>query len=247
MSETLKDIRNQVKDDLGLGQADWVDNDVLDVYIRRAVRKAHREIMKTYEDYFLSTSPVELLGATTHLEYPGDCYANKIRTIIFTNAPIGASGTYVIEIKKFKSISSTVVGNIFNIDNNQSYKTRWIPITSTEDISDGAGGTYKSPVNRMELMPSATTDDGHVEIRYIRKPIDLVKDEDVCDIPEFTDYVVAKTKALYYADDGDQNYIIADKEAKEIWKDMVDTLSNMVLDEDTEILLDTGFYEDSIA
>ena len=240
--DTLGDIRDNLKDDLGLGQKDWLTNDELNAYIRRAVRNVHADILTMYEDYFLDFSTVEVAGNSSFIEYPENCYANKIRTVVFTNAPVGSAGSYTTKITSFKDITKTEEYNIL-IDTPTSSPVRyWIPHSSTKTV-----GEVKSPVRQMKLVPSAIVDDGHAVIWYIRKPIHLENDEDVCDIPEFTDYVLALAKKLYYAQDGDANYAIADKEAKEYKKLMQRTLSNMALDENTEMLQDNDFYNSSIA
>lgn len=240
--DTLADIRQNMKDDLGLAQKDWLTNDELDTYIRRAVRSIHAEILSMYEDYFLDFEKKELLGGSDTIAYPDMCYANKIRTVVFTDAPVGEKGVYVCKINSFKDITRMTEYDML-MDNPSSYKTRsWIPQSTTE-VVDGA----TVPVRQMKLVPSAIDDDGHVVIWYIRKSISLVNDNDICDIPEFTDYVLALAKKLYYAQDGDANFTIAKSESDEQQRLMHRTLSNMKLDENDELRQDDDFYSHSMA
>lgn len=239
---TLGEIRDAMKDDLGLGQKDWIENEELDAYIRRAIRAIHAEIITLYEDYFLDFVTVEVLGNSDSISYPVNCFANKIRTIVFTNAPVGSSGTYTTKINSFKNITKTEEYNILMDTPSASPIRYWIPHSTTETV-----GGVTSPVRKMKLVPKAIEDDGHVVMWYIRKPANLVNDDDVCDIPEFADYVLAKAKQLYYTQDGDENYVIASNDVAGYKKLMERTLSNMRLDENTELEQDDDFYSVSRA
>ena len=73
-----------------------------------------------------------------------------------------------------------------------------------------------------------------------------MNDTDVCDIPEFVDYVIQVAKAKYQSIDGDPRYSVDKAEERELEKSMIDTLSNMKDDENNEVVADFSHYRDSV-
>ena len=223
---TLKDIRDRLKDELDMVEEQWLDDPDLDRIINSAVQKAGRKIITIYEDYFLSSYSVEISATDNMVDYPPNIYANKMR-----NMTLIVDG-YATEIKPVRNLASSIAYNSLYGSTEGAVARQWLPYDAEDN-------------RKIRLMPDAGTA-GRIEMWYIREPKRLVLDTDVCDIPEFVDYVVQESKARYQAIDGDPRYAADKAESLELEKSMIDTLSNMKDDENNEVLVDLSFYEDSI-
>jgi hypothetical protein len=72
----------------------------------------------------------------------------------------------------------------------------------------------------------------------------MVDDTSICDIPEFTSFVIQWMKMRCYEKEGDPRFEGAAGLVQQQRKQMIDTLTNMVPDGDNEVEMDTSFYED---
>lgn len=232
MSKTLKDIRDQLKDELDMVEEQWLDDPALDRMINSAIAKANRKILTIYEDYFLSNHSVEIASGDSLVDYPADIYANKIRNITYVNAPIGGNGSVAIEVKPVRRLKDAVAYNALHGDVGGQYSRSWLPY----DAED---------TRKIKLMPE-TGVSGRLDMWYIREAKKLVNDTDVCDIDEFADYVVQVAKVAFYRYDGDPRYREEKGEELELEKSMVDTLTNMKDDENNEVVADLSFYRDCL-
>jgi hypothetical protein len=99
---------------------------------------------------------------------------------------------------------------------------------------------------KIELFPtSRETNNSCITIRYIRKAKQLVDDTDVCDIPEFENFVIlfARYECLK-KEIGNPLLQITKAELEAERRLMVETLTAMVPDNDNEINPDLRFYRD---
>ena len=222
---TLKEIRDQIIEDLDLSEEYWKDEGDLNALINRAIRTAHRKIITIYEDYFLAPYVISIPADTAILDYPTDIYANKVKSILFYD---GASSVEITRVKRFAS--TLMLDN--HITSNTIYR-KWLPV-------DAAATGMK-----IKLLPSLGNA-GQITIWYIRDAKKLVNDSDICDIPEFSDYVIQLTKKMYYQEDADPRYTLEAQEALVLEKEMIDTLTNMTVDNDDTILQDNSHYEESV-
>jgi hypothetical protein len=99
---------------------------------------------------------------------------------------------------------------------------------------------------KIQLFPTIART-GTLLVWYIRNAKILVNDSDICDIDEFSDFIVQATKTQAYLKDGDMR---ADdsKNLEEQYKiDMINTLEDMIVDdEDDKLYVDTSFYKESV-
>lgn len=232
MTSTLKDIRDRLKDELDLVEETWLEDDQFDRIINSSIQKAGRKILTIYEDYFLSDYSVDIGGTDNLVDYPSDIYANKIRNITYVNAPVGERGTVALEVKPVRRLKDAVAYDALYGDQGSNYSRRWIPYDSASQ-------------RKIRLIPE-TGQAGRLDMWYIREAKKLVNDTDVCDIPEFVDYVVQVSKANYYRLDGDPRYREEKAEELELEKSLFDTLSNMKDDENNEVVPDLSFYRDCL-
>ena len=223
---TLLEIRDRLKDDLDLHEEHWKNDGQLNDLINKSVRKAFRKIIAIHEDYFLSQANVVITAVENEIDYPSNIYANKIKSIHFL------WNNSAVEIKPVRRFDSTIMLSSIVSDNSSPYRN-WLAI---DDLTDG---------KKIKLFP-ATGYAGTLSLWYIREPRLLVDDTDVCDIDEFTEFVVQCTKAAYYALDGDPRYQIEKMEEKELERDLINTLTNMTIGNDDTVVADYSHYEDSV-
>jgi hypothetical protein len=228
---TLKQIRDQVIDDLDLEEEVWVDDSELNTWINEAQKQAEAQIHTLYEDYFLvEADPVAIVAAQNTVDYPSDIYANKIRKIIFADGLGTETATH--EVKRVKNLIDGKSMDFYNSETTQPI-LKWSP---TNKASEG---------RKIRLFPSSGRA-GYLYIWYIRNVSPLVNDTDVCEIDEFEHYIVQYVKTKVYLKDGDPR---ADdsKALEEQYKlDMIDTLSTMTPDGNNDLEMDVSFYEDSV-
>lgn len=227
---TLKDIRDQVIDDLDLQDEDFVNEADLNRFINDAIEDAESEIHTIYEDYFLSeTDPIQINKGQEYVDYPSDIYANKIRKMVF----VENLGTHAetFEVKRIKNLAKAKLDEV--IDQSQVYPIiYWTPINKA-----GQG-------RKIRIFPKSSRD-GYLYIFYIRNAAKLVNDTDVCDIDEFERFIVQYVKTRVYLKDGDPRADDSRVLEERLKTDMVNSLTDIAPDENNELEQDTDFYEDS--
>jgi len=158
---------------------------------------------------------------------PSNIYANKIRGIIYND------GTTVYTVTKYKNTDQMFED--LEIDKNStSGEMKYMLFNSS--ALDGV---------KLMLVPTPTiTKVGALKIFYIRNANRMVDNNSVCDIPEFTDYVIQFMKVRCYEKEGHPNLGSAIGMLEYKKKNMVNTLMNMVPDGATELDGDPSFYWD---
>lgn len=228
--KTLKDIRDQVIDDLDLQEEDFVTETDLNRFINEAIEEAESEIHTIYEDYFLSeTDAIAITSGQEYVDYPSDVFANKIRKIVFAENLSESAETF--EVKRIKNLAKAKLDEI--VDQSQSYPVlHWTPINKA-----GIG-------RKIRIFPKSSRS-GYLYIFYIRNAAKLVNDTDVCDIDEFERFIVQYVKTRVYLKDGDPRASDSLALEERFRKNMVESLTDAVPDENNELEQDTEFYEDS--
>jgi len=146
------------------------------------------------------------------------------RVEFFTSGGVSRGVDYVATVPTSKSITLTT----------------GIAAVVPTDTCQRVGGI------KIKLFPvSNENSTTNITLWYIRNCKTLVSDTDVCDIPEFASFVVWYTKAQCVAKDVGNpmtEYIMAELDKSR--KDMVETLTTMVPDDDNFIGADVSFYND---
>lgn len=224
-SLTLAQIKTRIKNDLDLLDEEFVNDSAaipeLTDYINEGIDEAEAEIHTIYEDYFLTRANLTVVAATQEYALPTDIYANKIRKLLFND------GTTKYVVNKLKKIEDTM-----HIQTDEFY--RYL-------INNVAGTGY-----RLRFYPTIRASSStHFELWYLRNAKRLSADADVCDIPEFASFVIQFAKMRCLEKEGHPNVNKAVADLERIRKQMIDTLSGMIVDEDDQkILMDTSFYDD---
>lgn len=229
---TLLEMKEKIKSDLEMREEQYLpDSDIVKL-INDAVSDAHKHIVRVYEDYFLSFHTQPLDANQSIISLPADIFADKIRAIIYRDGDIG-SASITCEFSKVKSLRDAM--NVRNIISNNSGAMRLWLLTD-QSVSSRA----------IKLIPE-TGRAGFVDMWYIRRPVLMTNDSDICPVPEFADYVIQKAKVAYYRNDGDPRYQVEKAELLELQDQMINTLSNRTLGEDDNVIKrDVSFYEDSV-
>lgn len=218
---TYTEMSAKIQNDLDLQDEIFVSPTELLGYFNEAIDNAEAQIHCLYEDYFLTNDNLALVSGTATYAMPTDIYANKIRNINYVN------GQTKYEIKRWRKPLNLLAF----VDTNDDLM--YLPINTT------ASGY------QMKLYPTpAETSSTNVTRWYIRNAKVLTTGADVCDIPEFINYILQYVKMRCYEKEGHVNTIKAIEDTEKEKTLMIETLTGMVDDEDTEIRKDFSFYND---
>ena len=223
---TLLSIRNQVKNDLDLWQEDFISDSEIDRHINDSIKKAAAAIIKENADYFKAETDIALSEGTNIYDLPSDIYLNKLKKLTFID------GTHTHRVDKIK--------DLYNADSLDVNYEGGNPILQY-DITNNSGEGRK-----LRIFPDDCRA-GTLHVWYIRNPAVLSADTDECDIDEFDDYIVQSTKTAILLEDGDPRSADSKNLEMEYKREMISTISEMVLDdEDNKIYIEASFYNDHI-
>jgi hypothetical protein len=218
---TYLEIKTKVQNDLDLVDEIFITATEMLGYVNEAIDNAEAQIHALYEDYFLTKDNLALVNGTATYSMPSDIYANKIRCMYYVN------GQTKYPIKKWRKPLHLIPF----VDPSDDYE--YLPINTT------ASGY------QMQFLPAAQeTSSTNVTRWYIRNAKVLALDADVCDIPEFINYILQYTKMRCYEKEGHVTTLKAIDDTEKEKTLMIQTLTNMVDDEDNEIRKDFSFYDD---
>jgi hypothetical protein len=194
-------------------------------YANEAIDEAEAEIHGLYEDYFLSKAPLTLVAGTSSYDLPTTIYAHKIRRVIYQKDGIIFTVKRLRDWKKFEQKAL--------IDQYSSgYDYSYI-LTHT---------TAGDP--QFELVPAAKESGAFLTIWFIRNANRLTTDTDVCDIPEFINFIYQYMKVRIYEKEMNPNLQFAVQALQAQRELMKVTLASMVPDSENEIEMDLSQYEE---
>ncbi len=233
---TYADLTTKIINDLTLDGEDFVEPDELLGYANEALRAVEAEIHSLNEDYFLRSASVKsasgmvtgLVSGQEKYDLPADIYAHKIRRIVYKN------GTTVFPIERFKD---------------------WKKFEKLEESRAASTGTVvynylieNAIVGQPQIVfapvPRETGD--FVQIWYLRTVNKFTGDDaDVCDVPEFINFVLQYVKVRCYEKEiGHPNLAKSMQDLMLLKQQMAETLTAMVPDAENEIEADFSFYAD---
>lgn len=222
---TLAQIRQKVKADLDIEGETFVRADELDAYINEAIDEAEAEIHTLYEDYFLSRATLSLVANQDEYDLPSDIYAHKIRRITYNNQ----SSVYTVHrVQDWKKFEKYEIANNYETSDLYQYF-----------IMNETAGTPK-----ILLLPPARETGDFITIWYLRQANRLEDDTDICDIPDFANFVFQYTKFRVYEKEGHPNIQVAIGALEQQRQLMKSTLAAMVPDAENTIEEDFSFYEE---
>lgn len=228
---TYTELKTKVENDLDLTNevsltaAEWLG------YFNEAIDEAEAEIHKLglEDEYFLDSATLSLVTNTSAYAMPTNIYANKIRGVVY------ASGYNIYPVTRLRGQNK---------------------FSAIAEINYEASGTapyqyfFSNPAasgRRINLIPPAReTSSTVLTIWFIRNATRMTTGADVLDIPEFANFVMSFVKVKLLQKEGDSRVEIEAMNLAGQRKLMIDTLTEMVPDEDNEIPADTSHYEEHL-
>lgn len=210
---------------LAPGELKLIINDAIDA-LEANIHKLGRE-----DDYFLANDDMTLVNGQRDYAFPSDIYASKIRNLVYND------GVRIYGIHRMRGSRQYEESALLSRYPSSTGNMGWRPINNADLDGDG---------RVMRFYPTPQVDGQYVERWYIRNANKYGSDPtELCDIPEFYRYIIDYAKVK-----------VAEKEvghpmlAK--WSDnldrtgqlMIDTLTNMIDDEDNEIPQNMDIYEE---
>lgn len=236
--QTYGQVRTRVSQECDLGNESFIAADEMVGFCNEALSEAEAEIHKINEDYFLKKALIALVLGQQLYSLPADIYANKIRAILYSNNAI------IYPLRHIKRSETTfydaTVTDYFGAA--QFYRYRYLIINAS-----AAAGM------QLELHPPAVESGNLLQIWYLRgvQAIPLVSagsqaasDAVLIDLPEFSNFILHYMKCKVFEKEGDprlEGAIIALEHQRKM---MVDTLTQMIPDDDDTIAPDLSHYWD---
>jgi hypothetical protein len=217
---TWLEYRDQIKDDLDLQDETFIDNTMLMAWMNNAIDEAEQHILGRHEDYFLQNSNIALVAGTSEYSLPSNILAHKIRRVFYDD------GSNKYELKRIRNLSEIPL-----IETGENY--RYVL------IANSTGG------HRLKLYPtSAETSSTNISVWYIGNATRITATSDTVNIPEAINFLLAAVKLECLRREGNpmQASMEAEKERQKML--LVDTLTEIVPDDDNEIIPDLSFYNE---
>lgn len=222
---TLSQIRTKINRDLDLEAENFVRTEEMTDYINEGIDEAEAEIHSLYEDYFLSRATVTLVAGQEEYSLPADIYAQKIRRVVYNNT------SSIYKIKRsgdWKKFEKYAIAETFETSDIYEYF-----------ILNESAGTPK-----LLLVPKSRDTGPYMTIWYIRQANRLENADDVCDIPEFVNFVMQYVKARVYEKEVHPNAGQARVDLEHQRRLMQGTLTAAQPDAENNIELDMSSYEE---
>jgi hypothetical protein len=230
--KSFADIRTKVERELDIEVEDFIQPDEFIGYVNDGIDEAEAEIHKLgiEDEYFLTKSNLALVTGQSEYTLPTDIYANKIRAITYRN------GSIIYTIKRMRmSGKFEQIEHILQYNQSTDYY-KYILLNP----SAAAG------IQLYLLPPSLETSSTNVTMWYIRNANRWLTDETAfCDLPEIAvNFLEAFVHWRVF--DKEQHPGVGEKLNAMVQKKqlMVETLTNMVPDEESEIEKDLSLYQD---
>lgn len=230
MSVTYAEAKRKVEVDLDLEDEVFIQEEEMLGYFNEALREAEAEVLTIYEDYFLDNAYLPLVLGQSKYDLPTGIYAYKIRSIVYS-----VNQSLIYEISKARSARKFLDLETLLWANPTDYYQYII-------LNNSTNGT------QIELYPpSRETSSTNVKIWFLRQVDPIVDDTDIVDkdIPESINFIYAYVKArCKQKENAGVMPQDAAAEVEQQRKLLVDTLTNMIPDDDNEVIKDMTTYEE---
>lgn len=184
---TLLQIRSKLNRDLDLQAEDFVSSEEMLDYINEAIDECEAEIHSLQEDYFFTRTKIDVVEGQESYELPANCYAHKIRRVVW----IRQGEIYkVARVQPWKLPEAYAIAKEYDVS---THIFRYF----VENPSAAA------PV--ITIMPTPDVSGEYVELWYLRQANRLEQDTDICDIPEFINFIFQYVKVRVYEKEGHPN------------------------------------------
>lgn len=220
---TWAEIREKVEADLDIQGEVFIRPSELVNYCNEAIDMAEAEILSLNKDYFLTRGNITLVSGQSEYTLPDNIYAKKIRRVIYND------GSTVFPVPRF--------------DDSDQFEM----LAVQENF--GAGINYKYLIhNSVTGEPKMTigpvpSDPANLDLWYLRNANRMTGDDaDICDIPEFINFIFQAIKVRVYEKEGHPNFQASAQILDTLRLQMQKTLADAAPDTDTLIQGDFSFY-----
>ena len=227
---TWAEIKAKIESECDLQDETFVRPDELLAYANEAIDEAESEIHSLYEDYFLKYKDYNVQDQVETISMPDDIYANKIRSVIFhLGTQIGQNMTSyrVKRLSDARKFEQKAIMDSYNPKGLYEYFV--------------VNSTVGSP---QIMFTPKVWQTGIMRVWYLRNANRLYTDTDICDIPEFVNFVIAFIKVKVYAKESHQDLPDAEATLERLRASMNGTLQAMVPDADNNIDMDLSYYDE---
>lgn len=240
---TFGDLITAAQNETDTANEDFAIPDELVGYYNDGVHEAESEILTIYEDYFLNYATLTLTQGQAAISLPSDCYASKIRALIYVN------GSTIYPVQRFRQGANR---KFFEIEliNSQSTSDDYQYLLTNTSATNGY---------QIYLVPAARETGAYGKLWYIRNalrvstaselsqeptdPLTSGQKATKVDIPEFytflKEYVKGKIRAKENGGVIPSESVAVIQQQRQM---MVDTLTRMVPDDDDRIVPDVSHY-----
>lgn len=226
-SFTKAQIIDKVELDLDLQEETLITPAEMQGYLHDAIADCEAIIHSIDEDYFLRSRALSVVSGTRRVALPADIYASKIRGMIYND---GSKRYPIKRIRTYQEFETMV-----ELDTNTSSEDELRYVLVNDDATTDVQIEFHPP-------PSITSA-SIITLWYLRDAARPVADSDLCDIPEFINYIYAHMKRACMAKEAlglAPPEAHADVQRQETR--MKNTLKNRTPDNDSEIQLDLSHY-----
>lgn len=229
MSVTYTNALAKIERDLDLEEEDFIQASEIMEYFNQAKRASEKIVLEIYEDYLLDSANLALVNGTSKYSLPSGIFAHKIRSVVYSN------GSIIYEISRIRS-SRKFLERALILNSNPSDYYQYIILNNS---SSGI---------QIELSPaSKETSSTNVTIWYLRKVDEITTGADIVDkdIPESIDFIYAYVKGK--CKEKENGGVMPQEAAQEIEMEkqtLIDTLTNMVPDDDNTVIGDMSIYDE---
>lgn len=223
---TYLQIKTKVERDLDLEDETFITDAELLGYANEAIDEVERQILTLCQDYFLTRGTITLAPGTEEYSLPADCYAMKIRQIVYRN------GTQVWKLDRIRDWNKFIGYEIEKTNLSATQHYGYFIVNST------AGAP------KILLTPTPTEAGAYLQIWYIRNANELTVDASVCDIPEAVNYVMAYMKMKCMEKEMHPNLQKAIMDVQAQKEDTMKTLAEMFPDNENTVEADTRMYDE---
>jgi hypothetical protein len=218
---TWAEIRAEIQAEYDLSEETFVDSVELLQYANSAIEDIEKEIHTIHDKYFHAETPIALVTNTQDYILPTDIFANKVTGIYYNN------GTTKYEIKEIRDLAE-----ILDVESADDYRYKIVNTTS--------GGT------KLRFYPPSRETSSNVIMFYRRRIKLFTLDADTLDVPEAKEfikqYVIDKAmNKERMTPDAPESAALGRKR-----KALLDSLENMIDDNNNDIFISTDYYEEFI-
>jgi hypothetical protein len=218
----FSEMNQKIKNDLDLNEETFIQPEELVAYFNEAIDMIEGQIHTLYEDYFLTSSSVDVTEGQSEVDLPSNIFANKIRRVMWM---LNDSEKYTMQ--RVRNLDELLLTNA--------------PDDYRYMITNSEAGGFKIAVSPSFRVTTANTP---LKIWYLRNAKRYVDETSICDIPEYSNVINQYVRYKCHSKEGhpDAQQDLADLER--LRTAMTETLRDKYIDEQNEVPKDLTFYRD---